>query len=119
MPTRTYLATADVVYTGRVVDIRTDPARFAWPEIEFRVERMIKGKTEGVRFVLATPAGRGVNCRGFDVVSGETYLVFASASESETGQPGTYGVSWCAGTVSLGSDEGKKRLRETLSVRSP
>jgi hypothetical protein len=80
---------------------------------------MIKGKTDGTRFVLVTPAGKGVNCRGFDFVAGKTYLVFASARESETGLPGTYGVNWCAGTVLVESDEGKKRLRETLSLQLP
>jgi hypothetical protein len=115
--TREYVRGADIVYVGRVIDIRSNPQRFAWPEIEFRLDRTIKGRTEGSRFVLVAAAARGVNCRGFDFVHGKTYLVFASARDSETGRPGTYGVNWCAGTVSLESDEGKQRLRETLQLK--
>jgi hypothetical protein len=116
VPTSQYLRNADVVYTGRVVSIRADGQRFAWPEIEFGLDRTIKGRTDGKRFVLVTPAGKGVNCRGFDFVVGKKYLVFATGRDSETGQPGTYGVNWCAGTMSLEADDGKQRLRETLQL---
>jgi hypothetical protein len=114
VPTTDYLRSADIVYTGRVVDIRTDARRYAWPEIEFRVERTIKGRTEAGRFVLVTGAGKGVDCRGFDFIMDKTYLVFATARDSVTGRPGTYGVNWCGGTASLESSEGIQRLRETL-----
>jgi len=116
LPTSQYLRSADVVYTGRVVSIRDDRKRFAWPEIEFALGRTIKGRTDGKRFVLVTPAGKGVNCRGFDFAVGTTYLVFATAGASETGLPGTYGVNWCAGTTSLEAEAGKQRLRETLQT---
>jgi hypothetical protein len=114
--TEEYLRSADVVYTGRVVSIRADTQRFAWPEIEFGLDRTIKGRTGGKRFVLVTPPAKGVNCRGFDFVVGKEYLVFATGRDSETGLPGTYGVNWCAGTISLEADDGKQRLRETLQV---
>ena len=118
LPTDEYLRAADVVYTGRVIDIRTDAQRFGSPEIEFRLERAIKikGRTDGKRFVLVTRPGKGVNCRGFDFVVGKKYLVFATARDSETGLPGTYGVNWCAGTTSLEFDDGRRRLRETLQL---
>src|SRR5258707_1072360 len=106
VPTAEYLRGADVVYTGRVVDIRTDSRRFGWPEIEFKLEHTIKGRTDGERVVLMTPAVKGVNCRGFDFAVGKAYLVFATTRDSETGRAGTYGVSWCGGTVLLESDEG-------------
>lgn len=116
VPTSEYLQSADVVYTGRVVSIRTDPQRFAWPEVEFRLDRTIKGRTDGKRFVLVTPPSKGVNCRGFDFVVGKGYLVFATGRDSETGLPGAYGVNWCAGTMSLEADAGKQRLLETLQL---
>jgi hypothetical protein len=116
LPTTEYLRSADVVYTGRVVSIRADAQRFAWPEIEFGLDRTIKGRTDGKRFVLVTQPAKGVNCRGFDFVIGKEYLVFATGRDSETGLPGTYGVSWCAGTISLEDDDGKQRLRETLQL---
>jgi hypothetical protein len=71
VPTTEYLRGADIVYTGRVVDIRTDSRRFAWPEIEFKLDRTIKGRTDGKRVVLVTPALKGVNCRGFDFATGK------------------------------------------------
>jgi hypothetical protein len=116
LPTSEYLRGADVVYTGRVVSIRAEGQRFAWPEIEFRLDRTIKGRTDGKRFVLVTPPTNGVNCRGFDFVVGKEYLVFATGRDSETGLPGTYGVNWCAGTKSLDADDGKQRLREALQL---
>src|SRR5678816_1777444 len=87
LPTTEALRNADVVYTGRVVDIRTDSRRFAWPEIEFQLERTIKGRTHGTRAVLVTPASKGVDCRGFDFAIGKKYLVFAATRDSETGWP--------------------------------
>ncbi len=116
LPTSEYLRGADVVYTGRVVSIRADGQRFTWPEIEFGLDRTIKGRTNGKRFVLVTPPAKGVNCRGFDFVVGKQYLVFATGRDSETGLPGTYGVNWCAGTTSLEADDGTQRLRETLQL---
>jgi hypothetical protein len=116
VPTFEYLRSAELVYTGRVVSIRADTQRFPWPEIEFRVERTIKGRIDGERFVLVTPPSKGVNCRGFDFAAGKDYLVFATLRDSESGRPGTYGMNWCAGTVSLESDEGKQRLRETIQL---
>jgi hypothetical protein len=116
VPTSEYLRVADVVYTGRVVSIRADPQRFAWPEIEFGLDRTIKGPTDGKRFVLVTLPVKGVNCRGFDFVVGKEYVVFATGRDSETLLPGTYGVSWCGGTASLETDEGKQRLRETVRL---
>jgi hypothetical protein len=116
VPTSEYLRGADVVYTGRVVSIRADRQRFAWPEIEFGLDRTIKGHTDGKRFVLVTLPANGVNCRGFDFVVGKAYLVFATGRDSESGLPGTYGVSWCAGTTLLETDKGKQRLGETLRL---
>jgi hypothetical protein len=116
VPTSEYLRGADVVYTGRVVSIRADGQRFAWPEIEFGLDRTIKGRTDGKRFVLVTPSAKGVNCRGFDFVVGKGYLVFATGRDSETGLPGTFGVNWCGGTTSLEADDGQQRLRETLQL---
>jgi len=112
LPTREYLRAADVVYTGRVVDIRTDSRRFAWPEVEFRVERAFKGRVEGKRIVLVTPTRKGVDCSGFDFVVGQAYVVFASARDRATKVALTYGVNWCGGTASLASAEGKQRLGE-------
>jgi hypothetical protein len=112
LPTREYLRAADVVYTGRVVDIRADSRRFASPEVEFRVERAFKGRVEGKRMVLVTPIGKGVDCSGFDFVVGETYVVFASARGSAAGVARTYGVNWCGGTASLATATGKQRLGE-------
>jgi hypothetical protein len=101
---------------GRVVDIRVDPRRFAWPEIEFRVDRSFKGRIEGKRMVLVTPHRKGVNCRGSDFAVGQSYIVFATARDSETGAPGMYGVNWCGGTASVASAEGKRRLREVQKL---
>ena len=116
VPTSTYLRGADIVYTGKVVSIRADGQRVAWPEIEFGLDRTIKGHTDGKRFVLVTPPAKGVNCRGFDFVVGMEYLVFATGRDSDTGLLGTYGVNWCGGTTSLDADDGKQRLRETLQL---
>ena len=44
VPTSDYLRGADVVYTGRVVSIRADSQRFAWPEVEFGLDRTIKAE---------------------------------------------------------------------------
>jgi hypothetical protein len=116
LPTSEYLRSADVVYTGRVVSIRADAQQYAWPEIEFGLEHVLKGRTDRKRFVLVTPPRKGVDCRGFDFVVGQEYLVFATRRDSETGRAGTYGVNWCAGTMSLEADQGKRRLRETLQL---
>jgi hypothetical protein len=116
LPTSQYLRSADVVYTGRVVSIRADRRRFAWSEIEFALDRTIKGRSDGKRFVLVTPPHKGVNCRGFDFDVGKKYLVFATVGASETGLPGTFGVNWCGGTMSLEAEDGKQRLREALQL---
>jgi hypothetical protein len=116
VPTREYVRSADVVYTGRVVSIRAAAQRFAWPEIEFALDRTLKGRTDAKRFVLVTPTSKGVNCRGFDFVVGKEYVVFATGRDSETGLRGTYGVNWCGGTMSLETEDGKRRLRETLQI---
>jgi hypothetical protein len=117
MPTREYFRSADVVYAGRVTGIRVGP-RFAWPEIEFQVQETLKGRIPSRSFVLQTPNGKGVDCEGFDFTVGGAYLVFASARNSVTGHPNTYGVSWCAGTALLESDEGKQRLQEARVMAS-
>src|SRR5712691_8020427 len=117
MPTREYFRSADRVYAGRVTGIRVGP-RFAWPEIEFQVQETLKGRIPSRSFVLQTPNGKGVDCEGFDFTVGGSYLVFASARNSVTGHPNTYGVSWCAGTALLDSDEGKQRLQQARVMAS-
>jgi hypothetical protein len=62
------------------------------------------------------PTSEGRQCRGFDFVVGRKYVVFAIGRDSETGLPGMYDVSWCAGTESPEADAGKQRLRETLQL---
>ena len=70
-----------------------------------------------VRFVASSlPPPGGVDCRGFDFLVGKKYLVFANARDTATLSPGTYGVNWCGGTVSLESGEGAARLRETVRL---
>ncbi len=109
LATTAYLRDSDIVYTGTVTAIRNGR-----PEIEFRVERVIKGPVRPRRFLLSAPINNGGSCDGFNFEVGKKYLVFANARNSAAGLPGTYGVNLCGGTISLESASGRRRLRETM-----
>ena len=91
---------ADIVFAGSVSAIRVG-SNVPWPEVEFRVQEMLKGERDGGPIVLHTSSRGGANCEGFDFDLGETYVVFASTRASARHQPSSYAVDLCGGTTLL------------------
>jgi len=104
---------ADIVFAGSVSAIRDD-SNDPWPEVEFRVEEILKGPVDAVTMVLHTPNRGGTNCEGFDFDLGKTYLVFAFARAST--QPPSYGVNMCGGTTPLEARGGRERVDQILKM---
>lgn len=103
---------AGIVFAGSVSRIRGDSN--VPPEVEFRVEEVLKGPRDVATIVLHTPSRSGQNCEGYDFDMGETYLVFASARPSN--QPGSYGVSMCGGTTRLEAIGQRQRLDQIQTI---
>ena len=113
IPTREALRMADLVYTGWVVAIR-DRSPDTWPEIEFTVDRTLKGTVNEGRVIVHTPLRLTVSCDGFPFERGKPYLVFATTRDLSIGR--AYGVSWTGGTVALNTSLGRERLREARAM---
>ena len=83
-----YVSSADVIFTGRIDDDRSDQQTRT---ITFVVERIYKGDA-GPRQVISTSAS-GASC-GLEIGGPGTFLVFANAVD----EPGQLKANLCGGT---------------------